>query len=59
MIAYLMQIKDLRNKRAHEISITARQAYTVADCMCKVFEAMTIQVPAHFHKELWQMRLFA
>ena len=46
VIAYLMQIKDIRNRRAHEISetlpITARQAYNVADCMCRVFEAMTI-----------------
>jgi len=58
-----MQIKDIRNRRAHEISetlpITARQAYTVADCMCRVFEAMSINVPVNFHQELWHMRLCA
>jgi hypothetical protein len=61
--AYLMQIKEIRNRRAHEISdtlqITARQAYQVCEAMCRVFELMTIQVPVSYHEELWLMKLNA
>ena len=58
-----MKIKEMRNRRAHEISdklaITARQAHQAADLMCKVFEAMICSVPADFSRELKQIRLKA
>ena len=60
-IAHLHQIKDLRNKRAHEVSsalnITAREAYNCADAMSKVFEQMKCAVPAEITRELYVYRL--
>lgn len=60
IIPILMQVKDMRNRRVHEISkhlpIFARQAYKLADDMCRFFELMTIEVPASFTSELRQYR---
>ena len=56
IIPILMQVKDMRNRRAHEISkhlpIFARQAYKLADDMCRFFELMSIEVPPSFTIEL-------
>ena len=51
----LIQVKDMRNRRVHEISktltISAREAYEVAEAAAKFFELMTVQVPQDFHKD--------
>jgi hypothetical protein len=58
---YLMQIKELRNKLAHEISVTmplsARHIYSVSETICQFFELMTCPIPAVFHEEFWKTRL--
>jgi hypothetical protein len=49
----LHQIKDMRNRRVHEISrhlpISAREAYNLSETAAKFFELMTIEVPRDIH----------
>jgi hypothetical protein len=44
-----MQIKEMRNRRVHNVSralpILAREAYQIADCASRFFELMTVDVP--------------
>ena len=51
----LIQIKDMRNRRVHEISrtlpISARETYNVAEACAKFFELMSIEVPQDFHRD--------
>jgi hypothetical protein len=58
-----MQIKELRNKLAHEMSITlplsARHVYKIGEVVCEFFELMTCPVPASFHELFWKLRLQA
>jgi len=50
----------MRNRRVHNVSksllILAREAYQIADCACKFFELMTVEVPASIHQELRALR---
>ena len=56
----LMQIKEMRNRRAHIVSrklfILAREAYKIADHSCYFFEMMTVEVPADTHSSLKVLR---
>ena len=49
VIPVLMQIKDMRNRRVHNVSrqlpILAREAYQIADQTCRFFDLMTVEVP--------------
>jgi len=60
VIPVLMQIKEMRNRRVHNVSralpILARDAYQVADLACRFFELMTVNVPESIHQELRKMR---
>ena len=60
VIPVLMQIKEMRNRRVHNVSralpISAREAYSIADLACRFFELMTIDVPKSIHSELRSLR---
>ena len=53
VIPVLMSIKEMRNRRVHNVSralpILAREAYQIADQACRFFELMTIEVPVNIH----------
>ena len=53
VIPVLMQIKEMRNRRVHNVSkallISAREAYSIADYACRFFELMTVDVPNTIH----------
>ena len=55
VIPIMMSIKDMRNRRVHEVSknlpIFAREAYILADNTCRFFELMTIEVPKSLLEE--------
>ena len=59
----LHHIKDMRNRRVHEISralpISARDTYNLAETTQKFFELMTVACPAEFHRDLRALRLTA
>ena len=60
VIPVLMQIKEMRNRRVHNVSrslpISAREAYSIADLACRFFELMSIEVPNQIHSELRVLR---
>ena len=60
VIPIMMQIKDMRNRRVHEVSknlpIYAREAYVLADNACRFFELMTIAVPKELLDEFHTFR---
>ena len=60
VIPIMMQIKDMRNRRVHEVSknlpIYAREGYLVADNCCRFFEIMTISVPKELLVEFHSLR---
>ena len=60
VIPLLMSIKDMRNRRVHNISkhhpILAREAYILADNATRFFELMTIEVSKQILDEFHQFR---
>ena len=52
VIPILSQIKELRNRRVHQVSklipFTAREAYKISDYCLSFFELMTCEVPQDY-----------
>ena len=63
VLPVLYAVKDMRNRRVHEISrkfpIYAREAYALSDQVARFFEMMTCDVPKEFHEETRRFRLTA
>jgi len=59
----LHSIKDMRNRRVHEISralpISARDTYNLAETAQKFFELLTVACPDEFHRDMRSLRLTA
>ena len=60
VIPLLMGIKDMRNRRVHNVSkqhpIFAREAYLLADNVTRFFELMKIEVSSQLKSDLHQFR---